>query len=456
MEELGTNIILIVCMYPFVFMMYFLLKNDAMDKKGCFGVRLDKEQQKTPEVEQITKAYGKQMNRILLVLALVPLTLIFVPWFSVSTTGWMLWVFATCFAFFVPYGIANGRLKELKRVKGWKQTTEAPVYVELKEAGHVRRVKWFHFLPQTILSAVLFIGALQFYRETQLVTMPILLGSFACISPMFWIAAVWMDKQKTQPVSTNSDVNVNYARAKKNLWKNFWMLCAWVNVVYMVSLFASVNSYGGLTKVFWAGFFLYILATVVLVLWMLKKKNVIDVAYQDKMDLAQADDDDYWIWGMIYSNPKDKHFMVEKRIGVGTTVNVATSGGKAFIFFVAATLLSVPLLCIYLLFLEFTPIHLSVEGNQLIAAQMREEHVISLLSIEEVQLITELPKMSKNHGTGADNLRKGSYRVKDVGNCEVFLNPKNTVFIKLEAYGETYYLGGYDEEETREVYEMIK
>ena len=456
-EIFGTNLILVICLYPFVFLMYFLVKNDGMDKKrGRFGVMLSKEQQKEPEVEQITKEYGKQMNKLLLVLALVPILIIFIPWFSVSTSLWLIWMLIVCFVFFVPYGIANGKLKELKSVKGWKQTKDASIYVEIKEAGRIRRVKWYHFLPQTLLSVLLFVVGMVTYQGAGQMVMSILIGSFASITPMFWMVAVWMDKQKTQPISTDSDVNVNYGRAKKNLWKNFWMLCCWVNVVYTASLFATFDADGRLRKVFWVGFLLYMLITVVLLIWMLKTKNVIDEKYQEKMNLASADDDDNWLWGLIYCNPRDRHFMVEKRVGAGTTVNVATTGGKVFVVLIGGMLLSIPLLCIYLFLLEFTPIHLTIADNQLVAVQIREEHVIGLHSIDKVELLTELPKMSRNHGTSVLNLKKGSYKVKDAGHCEVFLNPQNTVFIRLEAYGDTYYLGGFDDAETRAIYEELK
>lgn len=42
------------------------------------------------------------------------------------------------------------------------------------------------------------------------------------------------------------------------------------------------------------------------------------------------DEDKYW-GGFIYNNPKDKRFMVEKRVGIGTTVNFAHPAGKAFV-----------------------------------------------------------------------------------------------------------------------------
>ena len=45
------------------------------------------------------------------------------------------------------------------------------------------------------------------------------------------------------------------------------------------------------------------------------------------------DDDSNWIFGMIYYNPNDPSFFVQKRFGVGWTVNVGTTKGK--ILFIA-------------------------------------------------------------------------------------------------------------------------
>lgn len=457
MGTLGTGLILMVCVYPFVFIMYFLVKNDGMNKSnGRFGVTLSKEQQKAPEVEQISAEYCKQMKYIFWVLMLTHIPIIFIPWFSIMITFWMIWVIASCFVFFIPFGIANVRLKELKLRKGWKEKQEQPVYVEMKDAGRLRRVKWYHFLPQSILSLGIFAAGMAIYGETNLAVMPILIGSFTGTTLLFGIMAVWMDKQKTQIISMDSDVNVNYGRAKKNLWKNFWVICSWINVVYTVSMFWALDSNGRLSNMFWAGIILYSVITVMLLFWLFKKKNALDIRYQDKMDMALIDNDDNWLWGMIYYNPKDKHSMVEKRVGIGTTINVATPVGKGFMIFIGGMLLLVPILCIWLILTDFTPIHLRIENNQLVAGHLKDDYVILLPGIEEVELLTELPKMSRNHGTGMDTLKKGSFRVSEEGSCQVFLNPQNGVFLKLEAYGKTYYLSGYDDEETMRVYEELK
>ena len=44
-----------------------------------------------------------------------------------------------------------------------------------------------------------------------------------------------------------------------------------------------------------------------------------------------TDDDIYWIGGIFYNNPNDGKIMVEKRIGIGMTVNIGTLAGKLII-----------------------------------------------------------------------------------------------------------------------------
>lgn len=452
----GLALILDVCMYPFVFLMYFLLKNEATPKRNLyFGITLDKEQAGTPKVVEITKTYHKQMRLLFWIMMLAPIPMFFIPWSSVFMSAWLLWILASVVCFFVPFGIANKKIRTLKIEKGWKQPESAPVLAEIKNAGKIRRVKWYHFLPPAVAS--LTIGALVIVsnRGERMEAVSILVGCFALITLFFWAVAVWMDKQKTAIVSTNSEVNINYARAKKNLWKNFWVACAWVNTAYMGSLFFAVDVDVKLTKVFVAATVIDTLLTVILLVWMIKKKQRLDETYREYMDIVLPDDDDNWIWGMCYYNPKDKHSMVEKRVGIGTTINMASFAGKALAVFCGVWILAIPVIDVWMVLTEFTPIQLEITNDRLVASQLDEDYSIPVIVMEDVTLLSELPKWSKVSGTGMEELQKGTFRIAEVGRCEVFLNPKNSLFIRFEAAGTTYYMSGVDDEETKAVYEML-
>lgn len=452
-----TGLILTICLYPFILIMYVLLKNEAEPKNGLYyGVTLKKEERKDEAVEEISKTYKKQMKRYFWIMMLVPVPALVLPWDSVVVAVWMLWLTVSVFIFFVPFAAANQKLKDLKEKRGWNTGKVADIRVELKEAGSIRRVRWHHFLLPCLVGLAIFVWTMVGDWGNRAQPLRIMSSCFAGISFLFWVLAAWEDRKKTEIISSDSNVNVNYNRAKKNQSKNFWVACTWLNVLYMAGMLCSVNEWGQFTSVFWWVNAAYMVVTIILTICLVKKKQMLDKGYEDKRDIPdEGDDDDNWLWGLIYYNPKDKHSMVEKRVGVGTSINMATPVGKGFGVFCGASLLSLPIISIWVMMLEFTPIQLAVSDNTIVGNHLRQECVISMLSIEEAELLSELPKMSRNSGTAMETLKKGSWSVKEEGNCTVFLNPQNDVFLRIETPSRRYYLSGSDDEETRAVYEAI-
>lgn len=453
-----TGLILCVSLYPFVLIMYALLKNEAKSEKGIyFGVTVPKEHRKNPEIEAITQWYNRQMKHCLWLMLVFPLPALFLPWDSIVMAVWMLWMTISIVIFFVPFGMANTKMKEVKSSQGWQGEVARNMEAEMKSAGKIRRVKWFHHIPQCVISVILPVWTICGDFGTRRTPLFIMLITFAGITFLFLGMAVWQDRQKTQIISSDSDVNVNYNRAKKNLYKNLWVFCSWINVAYMVCMIFCVDEWGRFTDMFWWATGVYAVGTLLPVIWMVKRKLALDKTYETKRNrVASEDNDDNWIWGMIYYNPRDRHSMVEKRVGVGSTINMATSGGKAMVVFLALTMLSLPIISIWVIMLEFTPIHLVADQAQIVGNQLRQEIVIFMPAIEEAELLEELPKMSRNSGTAMENLRKGDWSVREEGNCTVFLNPQNELFLKIETPSTRYYLSGMDDEETTEVYEAIQ
>lgn len=48
-------------------------------------------------------------------------------------------------------------------------------------------------------------------------------------------------------------------------------------------------------------------------------------------DIAEADEENYWKWGVWYYNPNDPSIFVEKRFGIGSTMNMARWQAWAFV-----------------------------------------------------------------------------------------------------------------------------
>lgn len=453
-----TVLIIIFCTYPAVLFMYFFVKTGATPKKGVhFGVTLTSELAKEQKVKEVADCYHKEMKKWLLAILLMPLPTIFIPWTSVWWDLYFcLWVCISIVAFFIPFGVANHRLKAWKLEQGFVTNEDPMIYTEIKLAGAVRRVKWFHFAPQAILSVIAFVAAFLIHKQQDNKLLLLMTGVLGGITFLYWLAAVLMDRQKTLAVSTDSDVNVNYARAKKNIWKNFWVCCSHVHMIYMVvqGYFLFERSHVNIS--FWVLMILYTVATLVLLFWMLHKKAGLDQKYEEKMDIRQQDMDAYYIWGLIYYNPHDKHSMVECRNGIGTDTNFATPVGKGVLVLIAALTLHVFILVGSGVVQEFTPIHLQIEDGYVVASHTNE-HRIALHSIKEAQLLTEWPDMTRNHGWNTDTLVKGSFRLKEEKkDCEVMGYDYNTLFLRIDTSWGTFVFSGVDDEETKQVYEVIK
>lgn len=194
---------------------------------------------------------------------------------------------------------------------------------------------------------------------------------------------------------------------------------------------------------------------VILTIPQIKCFNEIVKWKSDNGYVDENDDDKYWKWGLMYYNPDDNNSMVEKRVGIGMTCNMAKPIGKVMNVVLIATLVGTVVMCGWLMLEEFMPIHLQVIDNTLQAKQYKVDYKIRLDEINEIYLLEDIPRMSKSSGTNLDNLFKGEFYVPEEHHgCRAFFNPKNKLLIKIKANGKIYYLGGYDDNETKKVYEL--
>lgn len=449
-------IIFFVGMYPVLFILYFMMKDAGKPQDGCcFAVHIEKEWLETDTIKAVQENYKKELKRIVQILALIPFVTLVLPTVSIPFTVWMLWIVAVCIVPFIPLARANEKLKAWKHEHGLATEQTHMVYTEMKSASGVRRVKLPAFLPPMLLSAGIAAFSIFYFCTKDLAVYAGMIVTFALITVMFYGIAVWMDNQKTQVISSDSDVNLNYARAKKNLWKNLWLWMAWMNTVYMavMTMMFAVDLIAT-EWVLW-GSIGYSVLTLIALIWFAKRMRAIEIRYEEKRENIFDDDDDAWIGGIIYYNKKDKRTMVPQRLGIGTTVNLATPAGMIWdIVGIAILLIVLPGCCIWMMLEEFTPIKLAVEENVLMAEQFKTDYEIPLDSIESIMLIDEKPNWKKVNGTGMDNICKGTFRVEGE-KCKVFANPQNAVFMEIHTAEYTYYMSAADEAGTQEIYEEI-
>lgn len=451
------QIIFLIAMYPVLFILYFVLRGAADAKDGyCFGARMKQEWQKDEGVVEICTDFRRQLKKMTIILAVIPFATFFTHGFSIGFSIWMIWLLAVVCVPSIPFAKANKRVIALKLERGWNTQQQTETLTEIKAAGEIRRVKTGAFLPAIILSLAIGAWGIIYFSRIEFAMLGIMIAIFALMTPMFYGVALWMDRQKIEVINSDSDTNINYGRAKKNIWNQFWLFCAWTNLIY--TAIVAVGFYfmdASMSLLLW-GCIVYAGVALVAVIWAWRKMEGIEAVYADKKTLIQ-DDDKYWIWGMMYYNKNDHHAMVGKRNGVGTTMNMATPIGMwATIFGAAVIFLFVPACCIWVILIEYTPMQLYLKGDVLMAEQLSVSYEIPVEDMEHMTVISELPKWSKSSGTGMENFCEGTFYIRNVGKCEVFVNPQNTEFIKFEVDGMQYYMSGIDDESTAELLEQIE
>lgn len=450
--KMFLNIIFFATLYPVLFIVYVVMALQSGQKNGSiFGVNMKPEWFEEDEVKAIQKRFKREMRWYGLLLAVIPFSSLLTPYFFIQMTIWLVWMFGAIILLMLLLVFANSRLKEWKRQKGYYETQSTERYVELKNAGAIRCIHFFQFfLPL----AIGIIGAALALPVYKMVGISCLIGA-AC-GFIYFLVAVIMDRQPIQVISSDSDININYSRAKKNIWKNFWLCCIWMNTILILFLLAISFVDKKVESIMLIAMIVYAVLLLVICIPVFIRLGKVEKAYAGKHDLSNGTEDDRnWIGGVLYYNPNDPHTMVDKKVGIGTTVNMASKAGKATMLFTALVFLTIPILCAWVIAEEFTPIHLEIENGNLCAEHIRTDYELPLDTIEEVEMVTELPRRSKINGTGMDNLEKGTFKIYEQGECQEFLNPQNKKFLHFSANGKQYYMSGVDDAQTEEIYKEI-
>lgn len=450
------NIIFLVTCYPIIFIMYFMLRNAKDKNSWCFGATLSRELKMDPAVEAIDAEYRKKLKTSMIVLGIVPILAFFSPYISIAFSIWMYWILVVCFLPEVLLARANKQVQELKKERGWQQESVVS-YTDLKMASVPRKVKWIHFLPAFVMNVIPIVLSFVLFKEAGYAAYRICVITFAACAVLCFVCAVWTDRQKVTVVCEDSDINMNYARAKKQLWKKFWMGVIWIHTGFTwLVLGAMYIRETGMAWILW-GTVGYGIVAIAAVAWLLKRMQEINRKYEKNRTIVdESDDDRHWPYGLLYYNPKDSHIMVENRMGTGTTMNVATGVGKGMYIFAALTLLIIPVASVWLIMLDFTPINTKVENETIICTHLSVEYEIPLEDIENYTIITDLPDMTKVSGNGMDHVLSGTFEIYREGMFETFLNPQNDLFIKIETEDEMYYISGEDDAETQKIIDELK
>ena len=460
------GIVMCAILIPTLSIMFFILyPKNWKTSKLILGVSARKEYTEGDTADTVDKIYTSrrsQAKKVVLVSIIFAAVLLLLHGFILQTTLWMIFFFAALLGLYIPFFQGNKEMKSLKRVLGL--TAEKVSYTDLQTAGSIRTIRLISVLIPVIISFLVFICALLIDLKVIPVSSELagnFLGTSICavffgMSILISVIAYMMDGLKNEVISTDSAINANYNRAKKKNLSNSIIGFLWMNTIFTLASY--VFSILLTSELF------YIIAILVYMVILMAgiflyacRNKKIELRYRKEMTIVE-DEDDYWIGGTFYYNPNNKRLNVNKRVGVGATINLAHPAGKVISAVICLMLIFTLASLVYIGMAEATPIKLKIEDNKLVCHHLTDDYVIGIDEIRDVEWGDDVSDVSffKISGFGISNLYKGNFTVNGENGCKVFLNPEEGSYIKVTTDEHTYYISATTPEETRKIYEALK
>lgn len=454
------KIIMFVFCYPILPIMYFLLKNEIEPHKNIIlGVTLPADGLRNPKVMEITTKAKKSMRGIAIVLAILPFTALLTKYDSIVYAIFINWITVICFIFFFPFIKGNLQLHKLKKEQDWHLDEEGTTIVDLKVSlEEPNPLNKYWFLPAILLTSIPIITDLFTLtgKDPNLLSLvtTISIGLITFLCPYLFHIAY---RSKQEIVSRDSIRNQTLTRIRRYNWGKCFIGISYTNAIYTISFWLYINNYINSIIIF---LLITLFYTVFILWWVLRAEFKVRLAQQQfsiqMEDSLTTDEDNYWIYGLLYYNPNDKHLLVEKRVGMGTDMNYAKPVGKVFAVIIALIILAMPISAIGIIQSEFSPLILTIDEDSVTAKHFHTTYDIEFDDIKTVETWEELPDISKDNGTGFSTLCKGTYSIAGYGSCTVCFNPKNHLFIMItKENGKKYVFSGSTDEKTKEVYNIL-
>ncbi len=440
--------ILYLCLIP----VYFMLRNETKPKKNIIlGVTFPYEARQNAAVLAICEQFLRQLNLVVLILALLPVALLPVKRTSVFLTLCFIWIIAAVIVPYIPYVRCHKRLRAYKQQACPPAERKGETLVDLRLAALPKKVVsplWF--LPPLVMALVPILHTLAAApRDVAFPWMLFGYGINLLMVLLFTGLYRLINRQRAEVVDENTALTAVLTRVRRYQWGRAWIAFSWLTGLFSLGFWLLIDSVTGIL--------LLALGYVGILMIVCIRTEFAARRAQESLTAESgqgffADDDCYWIYGLIYCNPNDKHLSVNNRVGMGMTFNFAHWAGKLILGISALLLLAMPLLGVWMIQLETTPITLTLNENELIATHTKELCRLERAEIRSAALLEALPDAVKLSGTGFDTFLQGKFRVEGYGVCELCLNPETPPFLLLETAEETWLLGVESEAETRAIY----
>ncbi len=449
------QIVLFICFYPILPIMYFTFQNEAKPKKNIIlGVTLPYHARQDAAISVLCRKFKRQLDRYALILAVLPLPVFFIKYISVIITYYLIWMTLVIAFPFLSFVICHRRIKLLKKERGWDSPAAGNTLVDIKVAAASKqryRIRWF--LPPVVISLIPVVHTIAVYGETEEFWWRLMgYAVFTLLIAAFYIFYRMLHRQKADTVEEDTALNMALTQVRRHNWSKCFIGMAWLTGIYNLFFWMFIDS-GTALLISTAVYTVALLYTAMQAEF--TARRVQQKLTKESGQSLYAEEDNYWIMGMLYYNPNDRHLFINNRIGIGMTMNLAKRSAKIVYILAFLCVFAMPCLGIWIMKEEFTPPGLTLNETRLMAIHTSTVYTIELEEVVSVQLLDTLPSASRIVGSGFPTLLKGKFRVAGIGTGKLCLNPRTAPFLVIITGQDIYILGSDNSGETLAVYEAL-
>jgi len=291
------------------------------------GVNLPAHALKDEAVSDIVKKYRRAYTRYTLIFLLLMIPMLFmVEHSSLLMAYFFLWLLLLLFLKIQTITQYASRMYALKTEKKWQMDTPHIIFVDtavsrLKDTFMLSKV-WF-LLPLIMLFLPV-IGNI--FEQQETLSWPVIITGFV-ILVLFFSIYLAIGKMRTKTYSENTEINLHLNQVFKGQWSKCIIFLTIFSSFFYVVLFY-LTEIQNTTAVQIATMMYSLMLLILPVMSHHKIRGERNRLLGPESEVVERDDDRYWIGGLIYNNPNDSSFLVEKRVGIGMTMNVGTLAGK--------------------------------------------------------------------------------------------------------------------------------
>lgn len=455
-EILIFLIIMVITYIPLFFIQKF------SQRAVFYGVRIPIGFEKKEDLIKEDKNYKRNLNICFLLTVLLSVLIMI----KVSEEYWSIILIFSVFLFIFEnswcFYKANKRVKIIKKRENWEEllTNENIVVVDIKAKGrnYEKLSKWY-FAPPILLFLLVFFMALRNWKETEVTGLITFL--FAIIVLFFSFLSISKSKQNL------NGGNVEDIRVQSIKFRRIMSIFIIMFTYAIAILFTAINL-GNMNIISTKNEFIIattmsifsIILGLALIIYSYKVgqsgKNIsIEKDRQDKDTLViNREDDDNYIFGMIYYNPNDPAFFVEKRAGVGWTVNVARPMGKVAMALTALLIIGTIVMTVYAS--TSMKVNLQIREQVVTIKGMYSEN-IDRKDIVELSFEKSIPPIAvKQNGGAIGNKKVGYFRTKDGEKVKLFIEDDKNSVIKIVTKEKTIYINYEEKEKTEALFNELK